>query len=179
LRLGGNEPDRIMLCRTPSANRLADRGGTGRCADRTRRGLPTVRTSGPVTVSQGNSMLRSVLIRHCSANAAASSGKPIIRFRQRMRQPDIERANRFLPELLAREGWNPRSPTASSMALVGSGRLRLLPLAATGQPELSSPGLRPFLAKQESPFCPVLHCVAALRVQRCKPLPSTSHRDRE
>ncbi len=65
------------------------------------------------------------------------------------------------------------------MALVGSGRLRLLPLAATVQPKVSSPGLRPFLAGQETPVYPVLHCVAALRVQRCKPLPLTSHRGRE
>ena len=38
---------------------------------------------------------------------------------------------------------------------------------------------RPFLARQETPVCPVLHYVAALRVQRCKPLPQTSHRGRE
>jgi hypothetical protein len=38
---------------------------------------------------------------------------------------------------------------------------------------------RPFLAKQESPVCTVLHFVVALRVQQGKPLPLTSHRGRE
>jgi len=77
------------------------------------------------------------------------------------------------------------------MALVGSGRLRLLPFAATVQPEVSSPGLAtPSLLdgdpdgahssrNQETPVCTVLHCVAALRVQQRKPLPLTSHRGRE
>jgi hypothetical protein len=59
------------------------------------------------------------------------------------------------------------------------------PLApcCNGWPEVSSPGLatpsltrwgprrRPFLARQETLVCTVLHCVAALRVQQRKPLP--------
>ena len=46
------------------------------------------------------------------------------------------------------------------MALVGRGRLRLLPLAATVQPEVSSPGLRPFLAEPRNPGLhrPPLRC---------------------
>ena len=40
------------------------------------------------------------------------------------------------------------------------------PLAATVQPKVSSLGLRPFLARQETPVCTVLHSVSALRVQR-------------
>ena len=47
------------------------------------------------------------------------------------------------------------------MALIGRGRLRLLPLAATVQPKVSSPALRAFLAEQETPVCTVLHFVSA------------------
>lgn len=64
------------------------------------------------------------------------------------------------------------------------------PLAATAQPKVSSPGLRPFLARQETPVCGVLHCVPAHHpfglpngtlsaCSACKPLPETSHRGRE
>jgi hypothetical protein len=102
-----------------------------------------------------------------------------ISFAGGVHQPDIECANRSLPNFLATDGRNPRSPTSSSMALVGSGRLRLLPFAATVGPKFLPLGYAHSSRKQETPVCTVLHCVAALRVQQSKPLPETSHRGRE
>jgi hypothetical protein len=65
------------------------------------------------------------------------------------------------------------------MALVGRGRLRLLPIAATVSPKFLPLGCAHSSRDQETPVCTVLHCVAALRVQQRKPLPLTSHRGRE
>ena len=81
-------------------------------------------------------------------------------------------AGSYLPNLLGIIG-QPHSSTSSSMALIGRGRLRLLPLAATVQPKVSSP------RKQETPVCTVLHFVSVLRMHRFKPLPEISHRGRE
>ena len=59
-------------------------------------------------------------------------------------------AGSYLPNLLGIIG-QPHSSTSSSMALIGRGRLRLLPLAATVQPKVSSPALRAFLAETRNP----------------------------
>ena len=63
-------------------------------------------------------------------------------------------AGSYLPNLLGIIG-QPHSSTSSSMALIGRGRLRLLPLAATVQPKVSSPALRAFLAETRNSG---LHC---------------------
>jgi hypothetical protein len=65
------------------------------------------------------------------------------------------------------------------MALVGSGRLRLLPFAATVGPKFLPLGCAHSSRNQETPVGTVFHFVPALRMQQRKPLPLTSHRDRE
>lgn len=76
------------------------------------------------------------------------------------------------------------------MALIGRGRLRLLPLAATVQPKVSSPALRAFLAETRNPGLhrpPLRFGPPPIRqaewgpecVHRFKLLPEISHRGRE
>jgi hypothetical protein len=157
-------------------------GGSGRAGcgtDGACRRLPAVCASGAATGSHPSptrrafSMYRSVgrmprlLIRQAhrvsfsgqSSSAGHSTRQPILAKSPCARRPE------------------PRSPTASSMALVGRGRLRLLPQRCS--PKFLPLGCAHSSRNQETPVCPVLHCVAALRVQRCKPLPQTSHRGRE
>jgi hypothetical protein len=93
-----------------------------------------------------------------------SSASPSCQFHGRANQPDIEPTPIFAKSPCTCRP-EPRSPTSSSMALVGRGWLRLLPPCCNGDPQTFFPCFA-FLAHQETSRPAVLHCVSALRVQR-------------
>ena len=141
----GRGPERMMRLPSPPANRLADRRVAGRHAARMVRGLHCeLWPITPISITREHPVRQCIFIHSCVGRMPRpGSASPPDQFLCGASQPDIECTNQSLPNFLAPDARNPRSPTSSSMALVGRGRLRLLPLAATVSPKFLPLGLPP------------------------------------
>jgi hypothetical protein len=118
-------------------------------------------------------------LRRWRQNAASWSSKPSISRSQAGCVSRTLNAATPLPNLLARDGQNRAHPRPRQWLWLAGGGCASCPLLQRCSPKFLPLGFAHSSRNQETPVCPVLHCVAALRVQRCKPLPVTSHRGRE
>lgn len=130
----GHEPD-WMMSNPISASEQA--GGSGRDATLTESVAAFLR-SAPAALSPATTESGAKGRFHslpCRQNVATPSGNLIIAFRQRVRQPDIERANRSSPNLLAREGQNRAHPRPRQWLWLAADGCASCPLLQRGSPK--------------------------------------------
>ena len=176
----GHEPDRMMWI---AISAREDTGGSARGGMRLSRNLSRLSpasTSGkiPNATEIRHDGTSPFTARSAECRVLVWQSHPVTS-RSRMRQPDIERANRSLPNFLACECQNRAHPRPRQWLWLARDSCASCPLLQRCSPNFLPLGCAHSSRKQETPVCTVLHCVSVLRMQRFKPLPQTSHRGRE